>query len=204
MQIKYIKDIKGFEDVEGYSVTSEGDVFSHKKRMPSGKGKFTRYGVDMNIKKGLKPLVDSKGYLYIDLRNNDGTRRCPKVHRLVALAFIENPENKPQINHIDGDKTNNAVSNLEWVTNQENRTHAIISGIKNEINYGIAQCDMEGNVIAVFPTAKKALESLGVQTNTGGNIGRVIRGNRETAYGFKWKQIKTFNDYLEREYSISD
>lgn len=188
MQTIYISDIPGFEKYEGYSVTSEGNVLSHKKRIPSGKGGFTNYGVDKSYSRKLKPLIDSKGYPYIDLRI-DGERRCPKIHRLVALAFIPNPENKLQVNHIDGCKTNNSVKNLEWVTNAENRTHAIAIGLKDEISFGVAQYDMDDNLIATFPTAKKALESLGVETNTGGNIGRVIRGKRESAYGYKWKQI---------------
>lgn len=188
MQNIYISDIPGFEKNEGYSVTSEGDVFSHKKRISSGKDGLTKYSIDKSYSRKLKPLVDSKGYHYIDLKK-DGERRCPKIHRLVALAFIPNPENKPQVNHIDGCKTNNSVENLEWATNTENRTHAIANGLKDEINYGIAQYDMDDNLIATFHTAKHALESLGVKSNASGNIGRVIRGKRESAYGYKWKQI---------------
>lgn len=61
-----------------------------------------------------------KGYLRVKLSNGHGEVRNHKVHRLVAKAFIPNMEGKPQVNHIDGNKKNNSVSNLEWVTNQEN------------------------------------------------------------------------------------
>lgn len=64
----------------------------------------------------------SKGYLRVYLSKN-GKRKHHKVHRLVAQAFIPNPENKPQINHIDGNKQNNSITNLEWVTDAENKEH---------------------------------------------------------------------------------
>lgn len=189
MQIKNVSEISGYEKLEGYTVNDIGDVYSYWGKEIDSKGRFTKTSVHKKFKRKLKPLIDSKGYPYVDLKSSDGKRRCPKIHRLVALSFIPNPENKPQVNHIDGCKTNNSVSNLEWVTNEENRTHAINIGLKDEIHYGVAQYDMDDNLIAVFPTAKKALESLGIESNIGGNIGRVIRGNRKTAYGFKWKQI---------------
>ena len=67
----------------------------------------------------VKPEKEEKGYCRLSIKVN-GKKKHYAVHRLVALAFIPNPENKPQIDHIDNDKSNNRVSNLHWVTNQEN------------------------------------------------------------------------------------
>lgn len=77
----------------------------------------------------LKPWKTKKGYLAVQLYDNDRVKTFP-VHRLVAKAFIPNPSNKPQVNHIDCDKTNNNVSNLEWCNNSENQLHAFKHGLQ--------------------------------------------------------------------------
>lgn len=83
----------------------------------------------------LKMQADNKGYLRIRV-TIDRKKMTFKVHREVAKAFIDNPENLPQVNHIDGDKNNNSVNNLEWVTNQENAIHAVKNGLWDSVFKG--------------------------------------------------------------------
>lgn len=115
------KDIPGFEGL--YQVSSHGRVRS----LDTFK-KVYRFGVPyLRKKKGriLKPVKHTNGYLVVQLGR--GNRRF--VHRLVAEAFIENPEHKPAINHKNGIKTDNTVENLEWVTYSENQIHAKRTGL---------------------------------------------------------------------------
>ena len=81
--------------------------------------------------KPVKQQVNEKGYYVYAMYPNGrkGGCKCVKIHKLVAKAFIPNPENKPQVNHIDGNKLNNNVENLEWCTNQENVIHAYKTGL---------------------------------------------------------------------------
>lgn len=77
----------------------------------------------------LKADKHKKGYLRVKLTDHQGVEHFPLVHRLVAEAFIPNPENKPFVNHIDAHTDNNVVTNLEWVTNRENLEHASKLGL---------------------------------------------------------------------------
>lgn len=92
--------------IDDYEITTEGQVINKKT------GRV------------LKGQPNGKGYLRVSIGG-----KLQFIHRLVATKYIPNPENKEQVNHIDGNKLNNSVDNLEWVTNQENRNHAIEEGL---------------------------------------------------------------------------
>jgi hypothetical protein len=109
------KDIDGWED--WYSVSSQGRVMSHSRPSPS-KGGSTRI-LKARI---LKLKMDEDGYLRVGL-SRDGHETLFSVHRLVALAFVPNNENKPEVNHVDNNPSNNNESNLEWCTHKENVDH---------------------------------------------------------------------------------
>ena len=117
------KPIIGFENY--YEISNYGRIKSKSRVLltPTGVPYYTKSRI-------LKPKIDKKGYHRIELNSKkDDLRGTFKIHRLVGQHFIENKENKPQINHIDGNKANNHQDNLEWCNNSENRLHAIKNGL---------------------------------------------------------------------------
>lgn len=112
--------------------------------------KFRKNGrLDNRRGKILKPYLDSDGYLRITV-TNEGLRKSYFVHRLVALAFIPNSENKPTVNHIDGIKTNNNVSNLEWATHKEQKIHAIKHNLCDANIEGLKQANTKKSIKIVY------------------------------------------------------
>lgn len=102
--------INGFEGL--YKISDKGNVYSAK----------TNKNLSLN-------RITKDGYNHVAIRK-DGKAHNLKIHRIVAKHFIPNPENKPTVNHIDGNKQNNSVSNLEWATREENMQHAYKLGLK--------------------------------------------------------------------------
>ncbi len=145
-------------------------------------------------KKILKQKRSKSGYMYIYLCK-DKNIKVFSVHRLVAKAFIANPQNKPCVNHIDGNKANNNLSNLEWVTYSENEKHSYnvlkkkVYGNKHLVGDNrynskhVIQCSLDGTIIKEYESRHLAATTLGISA---GNIWRVLIGRGYTAGGYKW------------------
>jgi len=181
------KDIAGYEGY--YQVSNLGNVRSLDRKIDHGLYYSTVKGKSMPIR------LNKKGYPKVALTKGTVFKQ-PFIHRLVCIAFVPNPENKPQVNHIDGNKLNNHVSNLEWVTNLENTRHSYKylnraermpkAGPKHPSNRPVNQYDLNGNLLGTFYSATKAGKDLNLRLL---GIARCARGERKTYAGFKWEYI---------------
>lgn len=151
-----MKDIKGYEGL--YAITSDGKVWSYRKN---------RY---------LNLVLCGRGYLQAHLWKN-GERKPCLVHRLVAEAYVPNPDNLPQVNHRDEDKTNNCVSNLEWCSAKYNMNY----GTRKDESCTPVLC-VEKNTI--YKSMGEAQRVLGVWQS---GISQCCRGIYKTAGGFHWE-----------------
>lgn len=153
---------------------------------------FPNYAVSnkgrvMNLKTGrvLKPIITPLGYAVVALSNGNGKSKQIMVHRLVAQAFIPNSDNLFQINHIDEDKTNNDVTNLEWCTASENRVHS-----NHQYSCKINQLSLDGKFIKEWESAHEIQRELGFAHNY---IIAVCKNKFKQAYGFKWRYADGLN-----------
>ena len=150
-----------FYSIEDYIITENGEVINkHNNRK-------------------VKPQLNGKGYLRVSIG-----KKLEFVHRLVAKTYIPNPDNKLQVNHKDGNKLNNCVGNLEWVTNQENRNHAI----DNDLHICGDRCSY------ATLTSKQVLEILSDNKHNFTELGKMFNVSRNTIADIKhnrtWKQLK--------------
>lgn len=187
------KPIEGYEGL--YSISSYGRV----KSLP-------RTGAKGGI---IKPSLSSSGYLQTHLCK-DGVSTTFQIHRLVAKHFLNNENGYPEVNHIDEDKTNNHVSNLEYCTRIQNVRHGTgiermakahdykTSAIKSARNHDykevarkqskkVAQMDLDGNIIKVWDSIRDASRQIGC---SGSQISNACNGKTHTVHGYRWKFVK--------------
>lgn len=152
-------------------------------------GRFKSYAQDKTVGKIKYGSPQKKGYLAVSLQNNEGHKVTKKIHRLVAEAFIPNPDNLPQVNHKDEDKKNNHVNNLEWCDNTYNHNYGTRNnraGLKNRCHpltsKRIYSIDKDGNV----EHFGSILEAKRIYGFSHGNIIRALKGRCNTANGREW------------------
>lgn len=184
------RPIKGFEDK--YEVSDKGNVRSLSYR-------------NTDTTNVLTPVADRKGYLMVGLCRNC-KMKWEKVHRLVASAFIPNPKEKPQVNHINGNKADNRSENLEWVTARENLIHAYKSGLKQgSVEYGkmlgesqkdaliarnkentkpVIATNLKTGEKILFESAAEVERVLGINH---ASVPRVCKGKQKAAKGYSFR-----------------
>ena len=159
-----------FYTIDDYIITEKGEIINkHNNRL-------------------VKPQKNGKGYLRVSIG-----KKLMFVHRLVAQQYIPNPENKLQVNHKDGNKLNNCVDNLEWVTNQENRNHAI----KNDLHFYGDRC---------FWSKLTRQDVMFIRNDNSHNItelSKMFNVARSTIRNIKtgktWKQLKSYAELSQIE-----
>ena len=158
-----MKDIKDYEGL--YAITEDGRIWSYRSN------------------RFLKPYV-RKGYLRVKLYIN-GVEKDFSIHRLVAFAYLPNPDNLPEVNHKDENKQNNCVDNLEWVTHQENMNY----GTRNErISKAQGKAVLCVELNTVFHSLNEAARQLKIDPSS---ISKACRGELKTCGGFHWEFVKT-------------
>jgi hypothetical protein len=154
---------------DAFSVTSFGRVFANPFSVLMPSGHYRKFGY-----RELARELNTNGYPTVR------KHRRVTIHRLVATAFIPNPENKPQINHIDGNKLNNRVENLEWCTCAENIRHAVITGLMKTKK---VHCyNLDGDYLTTFKSIDDAMSFANIKSGISSSIRR-----KQSAGGYQWR-----------------
>lgn len=174
------KFVEGYSD--RYTVYEDGTMFSNYRYRYRRNQTYKR--VEEHRK--LKPHKTRKGYLMVSLSDPvSGVRKFVPLHRIVAKAFIDNPDNKPCVCHKDNNKENCNADNLYWGTNHENVLQAWKDGLNDWKKVAVNQYNLNGEFIKKYETVTKAAEAVGVTKH---QVSKCINGKAKTAGGYLWKR----------------
>jgi len=194
------RNVVGYEGF--YEVSSFGNVRSLDRRIRNGRGFMTKTGTILKPYAGNGKLPYSQVSLCVKCKNSTKT-----IHRLVANAFIDNPDRKPQVNHIDENKTNNNVNNLEWVTAKENINHGTCieriskSNCNSKYSRKVAQYTDSGELVKIWPSTSEAIKNGYNGSCISACCLRACRpgkGTRKYHKGFLWKYLSKEESDLPR------
>lgn len=166
-----IKDAPGYEGL--YLVSSDGDVYSLPKTV---RGAWEQHRSGKKLKKGRRGRRGQPQYEFVILTNREGKPKKESVHRLIAKAFIENPNNFPEVNHKDENSLNNRVENLEWCSRQYNVEYSKAKAIE--------QYTVDGDKIAEYKSIKYASDITGISRTA---INNCLTGWSMKAGGYIWR-----------------
>ncbi len=192
------KDIKNYEGY--YQISNFGQVRSLDRYITNSLGRKRKYN-----SRFCELRIRNNGYVYVEL-SKDNIAKKFNVHRLVAIHFINNPNNKPYVNHINGDKKDNHYRNLEWVTERENTLHAYENGLMKKFHRGrrVVQVDMSGLIISDYKSIGKASKITGIQAS---GIRNACEGVYRHAGGYKWFYAEDNHrliDYRQKRNKMED
>ena len=193
------RDVVGFENL--YKVSSHGRIVSLAKEYSTG------FGVKQSPPKLLKPWLRTTGYLEVYLCKN-GVRKHSAIHRLVAIAFIDNPWGYPHIDHIDTNRINNHVNNLRWVTQQMNQLNSLtrkhISDGHKGVRTGKPAWTRRAVVQLLNGTCIKTYDCIKHVINDGFNNVSVVRcckNQQRDHKGYQWMYKSDYNQLVNTEQS---
>lgn len=178
----HIIDLNSSKEIEGYEryrITFDAKVY------------------DTKINKYISTWIDTVGYYQCYLRDEEGKKHSKRIHRLVAKAFVPNPDNLPQVNHKDGNKLNNSIDNLEWITNRDNTQHGYDNGLYRYKSrcHAINVYTKQGKYLRTYKSIRSMCDDLHINRKT---VTMILKGEKVTNnYDYLFEYVEDSQETIE-------